>query len=133
MLIVQTAVWLQSPGSPICCVSPECRKSCIPGSGAACLKLPIDAQVGCESGGVGKCSWKSRAADRTGAQAIVEVLTGCKVVVTAMIGDYPRQELEKAGMVHVATTGPVELAVLAAHHQLCGCGCRCAGEKQCVG
>ena len=66
-------------------------------------------------------------------QAIVEVLTGCKVVVTAMIGDYPRQELEKAGMVHVATTGPVELAVLAAHHQLCGCGCRCAGEKQCVG
>jgi predicted Fe-Mo cluster-binding NifX family protein len=61
--------------------------------------------------------------------AIVAALAGCKVVVTAMIGDYPLQELEKAGMVHVATAGPIESAVLAAHHQVCGCGCQ--GKKQC--
>lgn len=64
-------------------------------------------------------------------QAIVEALAGCRVVVTAMIGDYPRQELEKAGMVHVAATGPIEAAILAAHGQVCGCGCACSGEKRC--
>jgi predicted Fe-Mo cluster-binding NifX family protein len=64
-------------------------------------------------------------------QAIVEALAGCRAVVTAMIGDYPRQELEKAGMVHVAATGPIEAALLAAHGQLCGCGCSCQGEQQC--
>lgn len=61
-------------------------------------------------------------------QAIVEALAGCKAVVTAMIGDYPRQELEKAGMVHVAAVGPIEAALLTAHGQLCGCGCSCLGE-----
>jgi predicted Fe-Mo cluster-binding NifX family protein len=64
-------------------------------------------------------------------QAIIEALAGCKVVVTAMIGDYPRQELEKAGMVHVISEGPIEQAVLAAHHQVCGCGCACNGTKHC--
>jgi predicted Fe-Mo cluster-binding NifX family protein len=64
-------------------------------------------------------------------QAIVEALAGCRAVVTAMIGDYPRQELEKAGMVHVAATGPIEAALLAAHGQLCGCGCACQGEPPC--
>jgi predicted Fe-Mo cluster-binding NifX family protein len=64
-------------------------------------------------------------------QAIVEALAGCRVVVTAMIGEYPRQELEKAGMVHVVASGPIELALLAAHDQLCACGCRCEGKKRC--
>jgi len=64
-------------------------------------------------------------------QAIVEALAGCKAVVTAMIGDYPRLELEKAGMVHVNAVGAIEPALLAAHGQLCGCGCACAGMKQC--
>jgi predicted Fe-Mo cluster-binding NifX family protein len=64
-------------------------------------------------------------------QAIIEALAGCKAVVTAMIGDYPRQELEKAGMVHVAAVGAIEPAVLAAHGQVCGCGCSCQGTKQC--
>ena len=61
--------------------------------------------------------------------AIVEALSGCRAVVTAMIGDYPRQELEKAGMTHVVAVGPIEQAILAAHGQLCGCGC--SGSKQC--
>lgn len=64
-------------------------------------------------------------------QAIVEALAGCRAVVTAMIGDYPRQELEKAGMVHVIGEGPIEQAILTAHGQVCGCGCACAGQKRC--
>ena len=64
-------------------------------------------------------------------QAIVEALAGCRAVVTAMIGDYPRQELEKAGMVHVVGEGPIEQAILAAHGQVCGCGCACQGERGC--
>ena len=61
--------------------------------------------------------------------AIVEALQGCSAVVTAMIGDYPRQELEKAGLAHVAAQGPIDQALRAAHAQLCGCGCR--GPKKC--
>jgi predicted Fe-Mo cluster-binding NifX family protein len=64
-------------------------------------------------------------------QAIVEALAGCRAVVTAMIGDYPRQELAKAGMVHINAVGPIEAALLAAHGQVCGCGCVCNGMKQC--
>jgi len=61
--------------------------------------------------------------------AIVEALAGCRAVVTAMIGDYPRQELEKAGMAHVAATGPIEEALRTAHAELCGCTCQ--GPKKC--
>ena len=64
-------------------------------------------------------------------QAIVEALAGCRAVVTAMIGDYPRQELEKVGMVHLIGAGPIEPAVLAAHQQLCGCERRWEGQKPC--
>jgi predicted Fe-Mo cluster-binding NifX family protein len=60
--------------------------------------------------------------------AIVEALAGCKVVVTAMIGDYPRQELEKTGLRHVAATGPITAALHAAHGELCGCACNGAGK-----
>lgn len=64
-------------------------------------------------------------------QSIVEALAGCRAVVTAMIGDYPRQELEKVGMVHIDAAGPIEPALLAAHGQVCGCGCACSGKRQC--
>jgi predicted Fe-Mo cluster-binding NifX family protein len=56
--------------------------------------------------------------------AIVAALQGCRAVVTAMIGDYPRQELEKAGIAALSATGPIVTALLAAHATLCGCGCR---------
>jgi predicted Fe-Mo cluster-binding NifX family protein len=64
-------------------------------------------------------------------QAIVEALTGCSAVVTAMIGDYPRQELEKAGMVHISAVGPIAAALLSAHAQLCNCGGNCQGRNLC--
>jgi len=61
--------------------------------------------------------------------AIAEALAGCRAVVTAMIGDYPRQELEKAGLAHVAATGSIDAALRAAHAELCGCACQ--GPKKC--
>jgi predicted Fe-Mo cluster-binding NifX family protein len=62
-------------------------------------------------------------------QAIIDALVGCKVVVTAQIGDYPRQELEKAGLRHLATVGPIDAALKAAHNAACGCGGN--GPKSC--
>ncbi len=56
--------------------------------------------------------------------AIVAALKGCRAVVTAMIGDYPKQELEKAGIAAISAAGPIEPALLAAHGRLCGGGCR---------
>lgn len=55
--------------------------------------------------------------------AIVAALAGCRAVVTVMIGDYPRAELEKAGLVHVAATGPIAAALQSVHAELCGCAC----------
>ena len=40
--------------------------------------------------------------------AIVDALKGCRAVVTAMIGDYPKQELEKAGIAAITAAGPIE-------------------------
>lgn len=62
-------------------------------------------------------------------QAIVEALSGCKVVVTAMIGEYPRQELEKAGMSHLVADGAIADALHAAHRLVCNCSC--SGMKNC--
>ena len=55
---------------------------------------------------------------------IVEALKGCRVVITAMIGDYPRQKLKKAGLIHIVAAGPIEQALcLALHiHSECACG-----------
>lgn len=61
--------------------------------------------------------------------AIVEALEGCKAVVTAMIGEYPQQELEKVGIAAISAVGPIVPAVLAAHGTLCGCACQ--GPKGC--
>lgn len=55
--------------------------------------------------------------------AIVAALSSCRAVVTAMIGDYPRQELEKAGLKHIAASGPIVAALHVAHQALCGCAC----------
>lgn len=61
--------------------------------------------------------------------AIVEALQGCRAVVTAMIGDLPRQELKKAGIEPITADGPIDQAVLKAHGLLCGCGFK--GTKTC--
>jgi predicted Fe-Mo cluster-binding NifX family protein len=63
-------------------------------------------------------------------QAITDALADCKVVMTMQIGDYPLQELVKAGLNHVAATGSIEDALLAAHATVCGCGCK--GPKSCT-
>jgi len=57
--------------------------------------------------------------------AIAGALEGCKAVLTAMIGELPKQELEKLGIVALLGEGPIEAALLAAHDSLCGCGRRC--------
>lgn len=53
--------------------------------------------------------------------AIVAALKGCRVVVTAMIGAYPQQELAKAGIAAVTASGPIEEALRLAHGSVCGC------------
>ena len=62
-------------------------------------------------------------------EAIVAALQGCRAVVTAMIGDLPKQELQKAGIEPLIAAGPIDAALLAAHGQLCGCTCQ--GPKHC--
>lgn len=57
--------------------------------------------------------------------AIAAALQGCKAVLTAMIGELPKQELEKLGIEALIGEGPIETALLAAHDSLCGCGRRC--------
>jgi predicted Fe-Mo cluster-binding NifX family protein len=56
--------------------------------------------------------------------AIVAALAGCRAVVTAMIGPYPKQELQKAGIEAVSAEGPIEEALRLTHDALCGCACR---------
>lgn len=60
--------------------------------------------------------------------AIVAALQGCRAVVTARIGELPRQELKKAGIEAITAVGPIEQAILRAHDALCGCGCK--GRKE---
>jgi len=56
--------------------------------------------------------------------AIVAALDGCRAVVTAQIGELPKQELQKAGVVAVNASGPIIPALQAAHDAACGCGCK---------
>lgn len=53
---------------------------------------------------------------------IVQALKGCRAVVTAQIGDYPRQELEKAGLAHITAVGPIDQVLEAVRDTLGGCG-----------
>jgi predicted Fe-Mo cluster-binding NifX family protein len=63
--------------------------------------------------------------------AIVSALAGCKVVVTEMIGAGPKQELEKAGIKSIVTTGPIAAALKLAHDSLCSNNCH--GENRANG
>ena len=57
---------------------------------------------------------------------IAEALKDCKAVVTAMIGELPRQELEKLGFKVISMTGPIEPALKVAHDTVCD-GSKCQG------
>ncbi len=50
--------------------------------------------------------------------AIAEALKGCKAVVTAMIGELPKQELIKVGIESIVAEGPIEDALHAACNAL---------------
>ncbi|PLX99178.1 MAG: dinitrogenase iron-molybdenum cofactor biosynthesis protein [Desulfuromonas sp.] len=55
--------------------------------------------------------------------AIAEALKECKAVVTAMIGEMPKQELEKLGFKVISAEGPLEPALKLAHDSVCQCAC----------
>lgn len=63
--------------------------------------------------------------------AIVTALEGCKVVVTEMIGDLPKQELRKVGITSIVTSGPIAAALKLAHDSVCSGNCK--GEKRAAG
>ncbi len=50
---------------------------------------------------------------------IVEALKDCKAIVTAMIGELPKQEMEKSGFKVISATGPLEPALKMAHDAVC--------------
>lgn len=54
---------------------------------------------------------------------IAEALKDCKAVVTAMIGELPKQELEKLGFKVVSMSGPIEPALKVAHDVVCDGKC----------
>jgi predicted Fe-Mo cluster-binding NifX family protein len=56
--------------------------------------------------------------------AIVAALQGCKAVVTAMIGELPKQELRKVGIEPILATGPIAAALQLAHAAVCRGGCQ---------
>ncbi|MGW8312722.1 MAG: NifB/NifX family molybdenum-iron cluster-binding protein [Desulfuromonadales bacterium] len=61
---------------------------------------------------------------------IINALKDCQAVVTAMIGELPKQEMEKAGFIVVTAEGAVEAALKLAHDAVCDgsqCGKRTAG------
>ena len=55
---------------------------------------------------------------------IADALKECKAVVTAMIGDLPKQELEKLGFKVISATGPIEPALKLAHDAVCTGPCK---------
>ncbi|PLX76272.1 MAG: dinitrogenase iron-molybdenum cofactor biosynthesis protein [Desulfuromonas sp.] len=60
---------------------------------------------------------------------IIEGIKECKAVVTAMIGDLPKHELEKQGFKVVCATGPIEPALKLAHDSVCD-GSKCQGRSE---
>jgi predicted Fe-Mo cluster-binding NifX family protein len=50
---------------------------------------------------------------------IIEALKDCQAVVTAMIGELPKQEMEKAGFIVISAEGPLEAALKLAHDAVC--------------
>lgn len=59
---------------------------------------------------------------------IAAALKDCKAVVTAMIGELPKQELEKLGFKVVSMSGPIEPALKVAHDVVCDG--KCAGNTE---
>ena len=59
---------------------------------------------------------------------IAAALKDCQAVVTAMIGDLPKQELEKLGFKVISMPGPLEPALKAAHDEVCQGSCGGAGQ-----
>lgn len=65
--------------------------------------------------------------------AIISALEGCKALLTEMVGELPKQELIKAGITPVITTGPIGDALKLAHDAVCSGNCkgrRAAGTCQ---
>ena len=60
--------------------------------------------------------------------SIARALEDCQAVVTAMIGELPRKELEKLGFKVISTTGPIEPALKLAHDTVCDG--KCAGNAE---
>ena len=54
---------------------------------------------------------------------IVSALEGCKVVITEMIGELPKQELKKVCITPTVTSGPIGAALKLAHDSVCGGDC----------
>lgn len=62
---------------------------------------------------------------------IVAALEGCKLVVTQMIGELPKQELAKVGITPIVTSGPISVALKMAHDSICREYCK--GNKRAAG
>lgn len=59
---------------------------------------------------------------------IAEALKDCQAVVTAMIGELPRQEMEKLGFKVISAEGPLEPALKLAHDAVCDGQCQGRSE-----
>jgi predicted Fe-Mo cluster-binding NifX family protein len=66
-------------------------------------------------------------------KGIAEALHECRAIVTAMIGERPKLELEQLGFKVISTTGPVEPALKMAHDAVCQsvCGGRNLADETC--
>ena len=60
---------------------------------------------------------------------IVEAIKGCRAVVTAMIGELPKQELEKLGFKVIISEGPIGPALRLAHDAVCDGKCSSRPDK----
>lgn len=56
--------------------------------------------------------------------SITDKLSGCKALVTEMIGDLPRRTLTETGIVPVVTSAALGDALKLAHDFVCGQNCR---------
>ena len=61
---------------------------------------------------------------------IVDALKECKALVTAMIGELPKKEMEKAGFKVISAEGPLEPALKLAHDAVCNGQCS-GNDKKC--
>lgn len=64
-------------------------------------------------------------------KAITEALDGCKALVTEMIGELPKQELVKAGIKPVISSGLIEDALKTAHDSVCSGPCNKMSARKC--